>query len=146
MATNERPIQNTKQRPLHAAISYQELNQFHGDMTRFRSVNPVVYYTPGVRYLAERAGAYWLVDTIASYYGTPTMQNAMYQDERLWWLHFWRLELDDERRALLTARADDDEEPFVSREIPFTDFPLRGIAVWAGYDRRFWTLYLPSEH
>lgn len=45
-----------------------ELQYFTGDSERWR--HPLcrkLIYTPGVRHLAERAGAYWLLDAIASW-------------------------------------------------------------------------------
>jgi hypothetical protein len=38
------------------------------------------------------------------------------------------------------------EQPFYTRLIPFTDFPLDYADIWAGFDGERWTLYLPSEH
>jgi len=48
--------------------------------------------------------------------------------------------------AVLTAEADTGVKPFVTQEIPYTDFPLSEIAIWVGFDGSHWTLYLPSEH
>jgi len=98
-----------------------------------------------VQYLAEEASAYWLIDAIVSYFGSEIMQEAAIRDRRLISMQFWRLQVHDES-ALLTARADDDVPPFIQQKIPFTDFPLKQIDIWAGFDGTFWTLYLPSEH
>lgn len=128
-------------------LTHADLGQFTGDIERYRhGLNPQVIYTPGVKFLAEEAGAYWLIDAIASYFGTSTMKNAITLDARLASLQFWRLDVEKDDSALLTARADSDVRPFVSQQIPFTDFPLEYVNVWAGRDGRHWTLYLPSEH
>lgn len=128
-------------------LTYQELNQFTGDLERFRHwCNRHVIYTPGVRFLAERGGAYWLLDAIASYFGTPRMDRAIEADPRLVELQFWRLDVHSDDTAVLSARADADEEPFITQSIPFTDFPLKFVDIWAGFDGVHWTLYLPSEH
>ena len=102
-------------------------------------------YTPGIAYLAEHAGAYWLIDAIASYFGSSKMNRALAKDERLT-LHFWRLDVADDSSATLFARADSGEKPFITQEIPYTDFPLSYADVWAAFDGTHWTLYLPSEH
>lgn len=128
-------------------LTHADLRQFTGDLERFR--HPLargVIYTPGIRYLAERAGAYWLIDEIALAIGGGEIARAGRTDPRVQDLHFWRLEVREDRSAELTARADSGVEPFVSKVIPWTDFPLDHIDVWAGFDGRFWTLYLPSEH
>jgi len=128
-------------------LTHDDLRQFSGDLDRYRhSLNKRVVYTPGVQFLAERGGAYWLIDAIASYFGSPKMAAATRTDRRLADLQFWRLDVRDDRSAVLTARADSGEQPFVTQEIPFTDFPLDQVEVWAGFDGTYWTLYLPSEH
>lgn len=127
-------------------LTHADLQQFSGDLERFQhQFNRRVIYTPGVQYLAEKAGAYWLIDAIASYIGSPQLNEAVQQDERLASLQFWRLDVQD-GKAELTCRADAEIDPVILQEIEYTDFPLDHIDVWAGFDGRYWTLYLPSEH
>ena len=125
-----------------------ELRHFCGDLEHYRHpINRRVIYTPGVRNLAEEAGAYWLIDAMASWIGSYSFLKALHQDERLRSLHFWKLTVDRETKsALLEAVPDQGEAAFITQRIPFTDFPLDEIDVWAGYDGTNWTLYLPSEH
>lgn len=128
-------------------FTHADLRQFTGDLERFR--HPLargVIYTPGIRFLAERGGAYWLIDEIALAIAGGEVAKAGRSDPRVLDLHFWRLEVREDRSAELTARADSGVTPFVSKFIPWTDFPLDHIDVWAGSDGRHWTLYLPSEH
>lgn len=124
-------------------LTHAELARFTGDDVRYRSINRYVVYTPGVKHLAERAGAYWLIDAVASYFVSGRMR---YADPRLETLQFWRLEVHADRSATLTARADSGEPPWVSQRIEFTDFPLASVDLWMGFDGLRWTLYLPSEH
>lgn len=127
-------------------LNHGDLRQFSGDLDRYRHpLNPTVIYTPGVRYVAEHGHAYWLIDAIVSYFGSDEMQQATDCDLRLEEMQFWRLDVKDDA-AVLTARADGGVPPFITQEIPFTDFPLDCIDIWAGYDGQYWTLYLPSEH
>lgn len=128
-------------------LTHADLQHFTGDLERFRhSLNRRVIYTPGIRHVAESGGAYWLLDEIAIFLGSAGFGRAVAADPRIGYLHFWRLEVREDRSATLAARADSDVEPFCLREIPFTDFPLDSIDIWAGFDGRHWTLYLPSEH
>ena len=128
-------------------LTHDELRQFTGDLERYRhSFNRRVIYTPGVQHLAERAGAYWLIDLIASYIGTPEMARAIADDYRLGEMQFWRLAVDDNGGAVASCRADSDQAPAITQVVPFTDFPLDQIEIWAGFDGERWTLYLPSEH
>jgi len=124
-------------------LTHDELRQFTRDLVRYRTINRLVVYTPGVKHLAERADAYWLIDAIASYL---TGVQKKYADQRLESLQFWRLGVHDDRTATLSARADPGVAPYVTQQIEYTDFPLDSIDVWAGSDGQRWTLYLPSEH
>lgn len=124
-----------------------ELRQFTGDLERYRHpLNPRLLYTPGVQFLAESAGAYWLIDAIASWIGTPQYLAAVVTDERINDLHFWKLAVHSNQSATLSAVADADEPPFLVQQIAYTDFCLESIDLWCGFDGQHYTLYLPSEH
>ena len=141
--SNKTPTEKKRSR---AKLTHADLSQFTGDLERFyRPFNRKVIYTPGVKYLAEKAEAYWLMDDIASYYGSKQMIEAMNRDPRLRSLQFWRLDVAG-NSAVLIAFADVGEEPFIRQEIQYTDFPLDYVEIWAGFDGQVWTLYLPSEH
>jgi len=128
-------------------LTQVDLNKYTGDLQRYRhGLNPCVIYTPGIQFLTERAKCYWLIDAIASYFGSKKMNRAIQEDQRLHSLQFWRLDVSEDQTALLTARADSGAKPFITQQIPYTDFPLDSIHIWAGFDSQFWTLYLPSEH
>ena len=128
-------------------ITHDDLHHFTGDLERYcHPMNRRVIYTPGVRFVAEQANAYWLVDAIASYFGSKEMTEAFERDDRLKDLQFWRLDVSADCSAVLSSRADSDVAPFIIQLIHYTDFPLERVDIWAGYDGEFWTLYLPSEH
>ena len=130
----------------HPRLSQADLNRFTGDLERYvHPLNRRVIYTPGVQHVAQAGQAYWLIDAIASYFGSEEMDEAIKRDYRLGSLQFWHLDVQG-GRAVLTANADAGVEPFIRQEIPFTDFPLDHIDIWAGFDGSHWTLYLPSEH
>lgn len=134
---------NTKQQPLTAA----DLQQFTGDLQRFRhGLNRRVIYTPGVQYLAEAAGAYWLIDVIASYLTPALIAEEARKDDRIAWMQFWKLTVLQDGRAIVEARADSPCEPFIRQTIAWTDFPMESVDIWAAWDTQHWTLYLPSEH
>lgn len=78
-------------------LTQTELQQFTGSTNRYRhSLNRTVVYSDGVQYLAENAGAYWLIDAIASYL-TPSYLTPSYLtkpaaiDSRIKEMHFWKL-------------------------------------------------------
>lgn len=129
-----------------AAEIEAELRHFTGDLERTRhALNRRVIYTPGIAHLAERCGAYWLIDEIALAQMSPRLQDEQVQDGRLREMQFWTL-LVENGVGWLGCRADADVRPAYAKKIPFTDFPLAKIDVWAAWDGQHWTLYLPSEH
>lgn len=74
-----------------------ELQSFMGDLVRHRHpLNRSVIYTPGVRHLAEKGEAYWLLDAIASWIGSPEFVKAAKQDPRVDEMHFWTLDVEDQ--------------------------------------------------
>ena len=142
MTTSTSKDRHSDQVPLTLA----DLRQFTGDLDRYlHPINRNVIYTPGVKYLAEKGQAYWLIDAIASYFGSEAMNLAMIADYRIRELQFWRLTVAN-GSGLLEAVADVGEAPFIQQAISYTDFPLPMVEIWAGFDGSRWTLYLPSEH
>lgn len=128
-------------------LTQHALSQFTGDLDRFQhALNRSVCYTPGVQFVAETGGAYWLIDAIASYLRPSYLKPIVERDPRVRDQQFWNLTVAADRSAVLEARADTGEEPFVRQEIEYTDFSLESIDIWAAYDGTHWTLYLPSEH
>lgn len=128
-------------------ISHSALRMFTGDLLRYvHPINRQVIYTPGVRFLADAGEAYWLIDEIALTLGSSQMERAIAADVRVGELHFWHLAVAADQTAWLRARANAGVSSFIRKRIAFTDFPLDHVEIWAGFDGRYWTLYLPSEH
>jgi hypothetical protein len=93
-----------------------------------------IHYTDGIHYLAERAGAYWLIDAIASW--QPTVR-AVEEEFQL-----WELTVDENNRASLTARSDTGTPAIIEQKIDYTDFPLKSLTLYLENG----VLLLPSEH
>lgn len=84
-----------------------------------------LFYTDGVRYLAEEAHAYWLIDAIASYQGDRRIVN----NPMLRQIQFWVLRTKDNKGTLI-CRADSGMAPAITQDIEFTDFPLDEVQLW----------------
>lgn len=128
-------------------LTLDDLSHFAGDLERYR--HPLarnVIYTPGVQHVAEAGQAYWLIDAIASYLSPTFVKKAATTDARIRGMQFWKLTVSDNNTAALRGFADSGVPPFVEQEIPFADFPLKSVDIWAAFDGTYWTLYLPSEH
>lgn len=111
-----------------------DLAQFIGTEQWFRhGRNRKVLYTEGVRYVAEKAEAYWLVDEIAlAQVNDKVVADTPFQ--------VWQLSVRDSAAMLVCE--DGDGTTVYSKQIKFTDFPEPGI-------RFFFTdnvLMLPSEY
>ena len=89
---------------------------------------PGCKYTDGVKYLAETAGCYWLLDVIFSYRRKDPFQ-------------IWTLVVKD-KKAVVTMKEDSDTPVLIKQEIEYTDFPLDEISLWL-IDG---VLILPSEY
>ena len=101
------------------AFTAEELAQFTGTANWYRHpLARTVLYTDGVKFIAERAGAYWLIDEIAlSQLGEPALKGEEFQ---LWTL------LVDAHAAVL--RCDDGNGGrLLEKRIEYTDFPEPGI-------------------
>ena len=73
-------------------------------------------FTDGIKFLADNAGAYWLIDAIASYQRKEPFQ-------------LWQLKVKDSK-AVLTMKEDSGEPTLVKQEITYTDFPLDEITLY----------------
>ena len=92
-----------------------ELRQFTGTENYYKHWLGNVY-TDGVKYLAEKCQAYWLLDAIFSYHRKEQFQ-------------VWTLKVKD-NKAVLEMREDTGEPIKVRQEIKYTDFPLEEIKLF----------------
>lgn len=123
------------------------LRHFTGDLERWRHpLNRKLLFTPGVQFLAEQAGAWWLIDVVATWLASREFAAAARQDRRLLDIQFWKLAVGGDKSAILTAVADAGEPPFIRQVIEFTDFPLAEIDLYCVFDGTHSTLMLPSEY
>ena len=113
----------------------QMLAQFTGSQhfNRHGLVREVLY-TEGVEYVAETAGAYWLVDEIAlaQRYIIPVKREDF---------QVWGLTVDANQVGLLTC-GDGNGREVSSKRIECTDFPEPGIRFYYAD----WVIHLPSEY
>jgi hypothetical protein len=109
------------------------LSQFTGT-EHYYCLNRWCQITDGAKYLADEAGAYWLLDTAAAYLielGTSD------------WFVLVRLVVKG-CEATLTLE-DGNGGIRASQRIPFTDFPFLEQVLYACWDGDQWVLLLPSE-
>jgi hypothetical protein len=95
-------------------------------------------FTDGVYFLAKNAGAFWLIDVVASYQ-LQVLKEPGLRDFQLWTLKIGKV--NGMKNAVVTCERDTDDV-VLSQEIPYTDFPLDEIRLYVENG----VLLLPSEH
>lgn len=120
--------------PDRRAFDPTALTQFTGTQHYFRLSRQCVI-TDGAKYLADSAGAYWLLDAAASYLAELGTAD---------WFVLVRLCVKDDR-AVLTLE-DGNGGIRAHQTIPYTDFPASEQCLYACWDSQQWVLMLPSEY
>ena len=137
-------------------LTQANLNQFTGTegYHLFNGMFRNFVATDGTIHVAKEAGAFWLLEAIASHIAT----NGKLRVGPLADMQFWKLESKTlksgpnkgSKRWELSCRMDSDMPPVVTQKIEFSDFPLDSIDLWVAPsmmgDRKVWVIYLPSEH
>jgi len=94
-------------------------------------------YTDGVKAHAALAEAWWLIDAIASY--QPDLKR--HEEKHRWWM-VWQLKVKKDGTAVLTARSDTGERPFITQKLEFTTHPEGEWDFWQEGN----VLIIPEEH
>ena len=116
-------------------LTTADLRQFTSSEHWYRhGLNRKVLFTDGAKYVADTAGAYWLLDAIAL---------IQPYDKRVAAEGFqaWTLVVRPDQTATLTCE-DGDGKTVFTKQIDYTDFPLDDITLYFTNN----VIYLPSEH
>lgn len=128
MTTHQQPTVDPK------AFDPQTLSQFTGTGCYYR-LSRLCVITDGVKYLADAAGAYWLLDAADSYLVELGTED---------WFVLVRLVTTD-GSAVLTLE-DGNGQLRAQQQIPHTDFPIQQQLIYAAWDSQQWVMMLPSEY
>lgn len=113
----------------------EELEGFTGTEQYHRATMfPNFYVTDGVLAMAEKAGAFWLLDAIVSYQNDKRIHKKLS-------IQFWTLEVKD-NKGLLYVVEDAGRPRLIEQEFSFTDFPE---GKWKFYVQNG-VMMLPSEY
>jgi uncharacterized protein DUF6876 len=146
MPIMRRPTNDTRRR-----LTVEDLASFHGSENFHRHSPSGLIYTDGVKFIADRAGAYWLIDAIASYQGRG---GKLARDPMLRDYQIWKLTVNEDQTAVITCQADSGMAFVVNQKIEYTDFPLSSLRLTvergghydaAGQVVSCMTCMLPSE-
>ena len=111
------------------------LKNFTGTEHWYRhALVPAICFTDGAKYVADTAGAYWLLDEIA-------LPQRYVKKIAAVAFQVWKLKVNDDNTANLVCE-DGNGNVVFGKIIEFTDFPKEGVTLWFENN----TIYLPSEH
>jgi hypothetical protein len=114
-------------------ITESELGQFTGSENWYQhGLIRRITFTDGAKYLADNAGAYWLIDAIAISQMRPRVRAEEFQ--------VWTLTVKGSK-AKLTCEDGNGNQVYLQR-IGFTDFPLPEVKLWFSNN----VIMLPSEY
>ena len=123
-------------RPLSPSELSANLAQFIGSESYHRT-HPRLLATDGARYLAEHAGAFWLLDLIWSVLPKINDDFAVLELTR------------KEGTSEATAHLHDGREPrttFHRQHIPYSDFPLEHVKLYMQDAGGEWVVMLTGEY
>ena len=110
-------------------ITSVDLAQFTGTSRYYKHWSRRIVYTDGVQFLAEQAGAYWLIDLIASYQPIDTE------------MQYWMLRADP--AGFCAVCKDLDGVVLIEQKFEYSDFPEHLLPFTLYLQNG--ALYLPSE-
>lgn len=116
-------------------LDHAVMANFTGTETWFRhGLARRILYTEGVRYVAETAGAYWLLDEVAFNQTRPKLRREPFQ--------VWTLTRNKTGNGAMLRCADGNKAALFSKRIEYTDFPEPEITLWLTDN----VILLPSEY
>ena len=111
-----------------------QLTQFIGTTGYFR-ISRRHLLTDGTKYLAEEAECFWMMDAIASHLSEIGTED---------WFVQVRVTVNGNRATMIYE--DGSGKEHARQEIPYTDFPMHAISLFACWDGEHWVIMLPSEY
>ncbi len=114
----------------------EELKHFQGSGHLYSQtiMRSAILYTDGIKFLAETAQAYWLIDVIHSYQSKADRLCDGFQ--------IWNIRVNEDRTAVIECRSDSDQDPVITQRLEYTDFPLKELKLYVAAN----TIMLPSEY
>lgn len=113
------------------------LDMFSGTEHWYQHFVPKVLFTDGMKYLAEKAKAYWFIDLIASYQGEEKVAKESFQ--------VWIIRVNKDKTAVVTCE-DGNGNVVAKQDLSFTDFPLNEYKGYLEDDGEHKVILLTGEH
>lgn len=130
----------------HSKLTEEALRPYKGRHVLIRHMfYRNVFFSDGLRYVAEVADLFWLIDFIATWINNEHFQELATRDTRISSIHFWRFEHHDEKSFVLKGFTDDPQKPFTQLSSATIGQPLPCFDIWAEHDGEDWALYLAPD-
>ena len=110
------------------------LAQFTGTEKYYR-ISRRHLLTDGTKYLAEKGACFWMIDAVASHLCEIGTED---------WFVLIRVHVSEGRAEMIYEDGNGNEH--ARQAIPYTDFPLCEITLYACWDGEHWVIMLPSEY
>ena len=110
------------------------LAQFTGTSAYYR-ISRRHLLTDGTKYLAEKGKCFWMMDAVASHLCEIGTQD---------WFVLIRVQVSEGRAVMIYEDGNGLEH--ARQAIPYTDFPLSEITLYACWDQEHWVIMLPGEY
>ena len=91
--------------------------------------------TDGTKYLAEKGACFWMMDAVASHLCEIGTED---------WFVLIRVQVSEGRAVMIYEDGNGLEH--ARQAIPYTDFPLSEITLYACWDQEHWVIMLPGEY
>ena len=110
------------------------LAQFTGTSAYYR-ISRRHLLTDGTKYLAEKGACFWMMDAVASHLCEIGTED---------WFVLIRVQVSEGRAEMIYE--DGNGREHARQAIPYTDFALSEITLYACWDQEHWVIMLPSEY
>ena len=110
------------------------LSQFTGTSAYYR-ISRRHLLTDGTKYLAEKGACFWMMDAVASHLCEIGTED---------WFVLIRVQVSRGRAEMIYEDGNGHEHD--RQAIPYTDFSLSEITLYACWDQEHWVIMLPSEY
>ncbi len=111
-----------------------QLSMFTGTEKYYR-ISRKHLLTDGTKYVAETAGAFWMMDAVASHLCEIGTQD---------WFVLVRVTVTN--KTVVMRYEDGNGNVQAEQAIPYADFPTPEFVLYACWDGEHWVLMLPSEY
>jgi len=134
MQTTQDTAMKTQDELEQLGLDTLTLAQFTGTSAYYR-ISRRHLLTDGTTYLAEKGACFWMMDAVASHLSEIGTED---------WFVLIRVQVSEGRAEMIYEDGNGGEH--ARQEIPFTDFPLSEMTLYACWDQEHWVIMLPSEY